>query len=270
MLDQNILTEAQKKELSKIIDTLVEERVNERQEKFVKKYTKFIVESATSKVVQKMRDGLMLKVEEKINDVKTKADKACRSVLAEAASKVQKTKTIHKQLVEEFKESAPKLITELAEKKADELSKQAKEAIKENERLEEAFQNFTYGLTKAGYVINEDLDNAIEKERNEKRMLRTKLVEARRDNKISQLTEGMLPGQKRKVIELLEDCVTEKQVEDRFLSVKAKVLAEDRHVETQNITDLKKKQHEVEEAFNEEKYFEDFISQSKEFIQKNI
>jgi hypothetical protein len=270
MLDKNILTEAQKKELSKIIDDLVDERVQERQSQFVKKYTKFIVESATSKVVEKMRGGLMLKVEEKIDDVKNKADKVCRSVLAESASRVANIKKQHTKLVEEFKSSAPKMIRDLAEKKAQELAEESKGALEENSRLTEAFKNFTAGLAKAGYVINEDIDNVIEKERTEKRMLRTKLIESRRNNKLAQLTEGMLPGQKKKVIELLEDCVTEKQVEDRFLTVKAKVLAEDRHVETENISDLKRKQSQLEEEQSEDMLFESLIGISKEFIEKNI
>jgi len=270
MLDPNILTKVQKTELSKIIDNLVEERVQERQAEYVKKYTKFIVESATSKVVAKMREGLMLKVEEKINEVKTKADKACRSVLAEASFKVQNVKKQHKKLVEEFKQSAPKMIKDLAEKKAKELTEESRGALEENTRLAEAFKGFSEAFATAGYIINEDLDNAIEKERIEKRMLRTKLIESRRNNKLSQLTEGMLPGQKKKVVELLEDCVTEKQVEDRFLNVKAKVLAEDRHVETESVSDLKEKQSIFEEEHSEELLFDTFISRSKEFVEKNI
>jgi len=269
VMDNNILTEAQKKELSKIIDTLVEERVQEKQAQFVKKYTKFIVESATSKVVEKMRSGLILQVEERINEVKNKAKKACTSVLAEAASKVQKTKNIHKTLVEEFKVTAPKLIKDLAKKEALRLSEEARGAIEENDRLNAAFKNFTEGLSRAGYIINEDLDNAIEKERTEKRMLRTKLVEAKRDLKLAQLTEGMLPGQKKKVKNLLEDCVTEKQVEDRFLTSKAKVLSEDRHVETENINDLREREDKQNKTFSEEETFDSFLSTAKEFMQKN-
>ena len=270
MFDKNILTETQRKELSVIIDELVEERVALKQDQFVKKYTKFIVESATSKVVEKMKNGLILQVEGKINDIQTKSEKACRSVLIEAASKVKDMKQKHKYLLEEFKVSAPKLVKDLAEKKALELTEDARGAIEENNRLTEAFKNFSSGLSKAGYVINEDVDNVIEKERNEKRMLRTKLIESRRNNKVSQLTEGMLPGQKKKVIELLEDCVTEKQVESRFLKVKAKVLSEDRHVETRDINELKKKELEANKVINEEQSFEQFLGMSKEYIEKNI
>jgi len=270
MLDKNILTESQKKELGKIIDSLVEERVQERQSKFVKKYTKFIVESATSKVVEKMRDGLMLKVEEKIDEVKSKANKACRSVLSESASRVASIKKQHRRLVEEFKISAPKMIKDLAEKKAQQLSEESRGALEENDRLNSAFKGFSDAMAKAGYLINEDVDHVIEKERTEKRMLRTKLIESRRNNKLSQLTEGMLPGQKKKVIELLEDCVTEKQVEDRFLTVKVKVLAEDRHVETENINTLKKKQAIYEEENMEDRLFDSLIGSSKAYIEKNI
>jgi hypothetical protein len=269
-MDKHILTEAQKTELAKVIDELVEERVQQRQAAFVKKYTKFIVESATAKVADKLKTGLLLKVEERIADVQDKAEKACRSVLAEAASKVQKTKKQHAKLIEEFKSTAPKLIEDLAEKKAQEMTEEAQGAVEENTRLTEAFKGFTEGLSKAGYVINEDVENVIEKERNEKRMLRTKLVEARRDNKIAQLTEGMLPGQKKKVIELLEDCVTEKQVEDRFLSVKAKVLAEDRHVETESVTELQKKQTELESMMSEENAFDQLLGMSSEFLNKKL
>jgi len=269
MLDQNILTEKQKAELGKIIDQLVEERVQQRQKEFVKKYTKFIVESATSKVVEKMKDGLLLQVEEKINLVKSKSEKACRSVLAEASSKVVQTKKAHKRLLEEFKITAPKLVEDLATKKAQELSEEAIGAIEENNRLTQAYKQLTEGLSKAGYIINEDVDNVIEKERTEKKMLRTKLIEARRDSKLAQLTEGMLPGQKKKVVELLEDCVTEKQVEDRFLKVKAQVLAEFRHVETEDREVLKTKQSKFEETMNEDNAFEVLLGQSKAFIEKN-
>jgi len=164
MFDKNILTETQRKELSVIIDELVEERVALKQDQFVKKYTKFIVESATSKVVEKMKNGLILQVEGKINDIQTKSEKACRSVLIEAASKVKDMKQKHKYLLEEFKVSAPKLVKDLAEKKALELTEDARGAIEENNRLTEAFKNFSSGLSKAGYVINEDVDNVIEKE----------------------------------------------------------------------------------------------------------
>jgi len=269
MLDQNILTEKQKAELNEVIDQLVEERVQQRQEAFVKKYTKFVVESATAKVVEKMKEGLILQVEEKISGVEQKAQKACRSVLAEAASKVKTVKDTHKKLIEEFKATAPKLIEEQATKKALEITEEARGALEENNRLVEAFARFTEGLGKAGYVINEDVDNIIEKERNEKRMLRTKLVEARRENKIAQLTEGMLPGQKKKVVELLEDCVTEKQVEDRFLTVKAKVLAESRHVETEDVSKLKKKESEFNAVLSEEQSFNELLGASKAFIAKN-
>jgi len=269
VMENNILTSAQKKELSKIIDTLVEDRVQQKQAQFVKKYTKFIVESATAKVVAKMSEGLILQVEDRINEVKSKAEKACRSVLVESASKVKNIKNKHKKLMEEFKTSAPILVEELAEKKANKISEEALGAIEENNRLNEAFKGFTAGLAKAGYLINEDLDNAIEKERNEKRMLRTKLIEAKRDNKLSQLTEGMLPGQKKKVIEMLSECVTEKQIEDRFLSVKTKVLSEEhRHVETGNINEMIKDEEKKNVVLSEEQSFNQLLGMSRAFIEK--
>ncbi len=265
--DKNILSKLQQKELRNIIDTLVEERVQERQEIFVKKYTKFIVESATSKVVAKMKDGLILQVEERISDVQSKAKKACKSVLLEASSKVQKQKQIHKTILEEFKKTAPKLIEELAQKKATAITEESRGALEENDRLLSAFKGFTDGLAQAGYMINEDVDHIVEKERTEKRMLRTKLVSVLRENKIAQLTEGMLPGQKKSVLNLMEDCVTSKQVEDRFLTVKAKVLAEEhRHVETESLSEIKEKQLILEAKNSKQKNFSQLLSASKNFI----
>lgn len=263
--DKNILTKIQQKELTSVIDELVEERVLVQKEKFIKDYTKFIVESATSKVVERFKSGLVQQVEEKISGIQKKTEKVCRSVLAEAASKVSGVKKQHKQLLEEFKATAPKLITDLADKKVAEITEDARASIEENKRLNEAFKNFTGGLGKAGYVINEDLDNVVEKERNEKRMLRTKLVESRRDIKLHQLTEGMLPAQKKKVVELLEDCVTEKQVEDRFLTVKAKVLGEERYVD---VMDTKKKpDSKVMRELTEEQDLQNLIGASSNYLQ---
>ena len=256
-LDGDILTEAQKEELKKVIDVLVEERVQERIKQFSNKYTKFIVESATKKIVGKMKSGLADKITTELEQMREHTEKICRSVVLEASNKIATAKKKQKQLVEEFEKTAPELIQKLAEEKADELSKEAKIAIEENARLSESLSGIMKGMTKAGFVINEDVDSAVDKERNEKLMLRTKLVEARRDLKIEQLTEGMLPVQKKEIIKLLEDCTTEKMVEDRFLLAKEKVMSANLIIEREEIKKPK------EPVLQEDELFGDFLSSVK-------
>jgi len=258
-LDGDILTESQKTELQKIIDVLVEERVQQRIKKFSDKYTKFIVESATKKIVSKVKTGLATKINEELDIMRQKTENICRSAVLEASSKISTTKKAQKQLVEEFKRTAPNLIKKLSEEKANELSREAMVAIEENKRLTESLSGIMKGIGKAGFVINEDVDSAVQKERNEKLMLRTKLVETRRDLKVEQLTEGMLPNQKKEIIKLLEDCTTEKMVEDRFLLAKSKVMNSNTHIEEET----PKIKPEVQNMVEEEEMFGDFLSAVK-------
>lgn len=259
--DSDILTESQKKELKKIIDTLVEERVQEKNKAFVKKYTQFVAESAASKIQKKLQESVTNKIDRKMKQITEEAEKICRSAILQSGNKVAKMKKVQEELVNHFKETAPKLVEKLAEEQAKELASDAILAIEERDQLKESFDAIARGMGKAGFVINEDLDKAIEKERNEKRMLRTKLVEAQRNLKISQLTEGMLPAQKREVETLLEDCTTPEMVESRFLVVKKKVMDANSVIEED---DTRKNSQEVEAAkkvFNEEQILGEFLSE---------
>lgn len=259
-LDGDILTEGQKEELKKIIDVLVEERVQERIRQFSDKYTKFIVESATTKIINRVKGGLSDKINTDLKHFKEQTEKVCRSVVSEASGKIAKAKQSKKNLLEEFKRTAPNLIKKLAEEKANELSKEAKLIIEENQKLSKSLKRIMSGMKAAGYVINEDVEEAIGKERNEKLMLRTKLVEARRDLKLAQLTEGLLPNQKKQIIELLEDCTTEKMVEDRFLLAKAKIMDSNTHVDVEKI-----QKSETINELQEEESFDEFLKVIKNY-----
>jgi len=266
MLDNDILTEAQKKELRKIIDSLVEERVQQRNKDFVDKYTKFIVESATTKLVEKVKVGLVERIDEEMKTIRSKAEKICRSVILEASTKIHETKKQQQELVENFRATAPDLIKNLAEDKAKELAADAIQAIAEKERLQESLVSITKGMEKAGYVINEDIDKVIEKEKNEKLMLRTKLAQANRDLKLAQLTEGMLPAQKREMEKLLEDCTTSDMIEDRFLLAKKKVMESKVIVEEEVPQEVKERQVEAKRLLDEEQEFSSFLSAAKRVV----
>jgi len=265
MLDNDILTEAQKKELRAVIDTLVEEQVQKRNRQFIQKYTKFIAESATTKIVDKVEEKLIKRIDEDMKDVLNKATKICRSVILESSTKIRGVRKQQEKMVEEFKASAPRLIKNLAEEKAKELASDAIDAISEKERLEESFNNITKAMTKAGYVINEDVDHAIEKERCEKMMLRTKLTKANRDIKFSQLTEGMLPAQKREMETLLEDCTTSDRLEERFLVAKKKVMESNSVVEEEVSQEVKAKKEEFQSIMQEDVEFSNLLDAAKKF-----
>lgn len=259
MLDNDILTESQKKELRKIIDTLVEERVHQKNHEFIKKYTKFVAESATEKITKKIKEKMGNRIEEEINRMKKDAEKVCRSVILESASKIANVRNQQKKMVEEFKKTAPKLVKTLAEEKAKELAADAVDAIAEKERLEEALTSITKGMEKAGYVINEDIDRIIEKEKNEKRMLRTKLAQAMRDVKFSELTEGMLPAQKKEIGVLLEDCTTAEMLEDRFLIAKKKIMEEKIHIQDSVSEETRRHMDKTKSMIEEEEEFSGFL-----------
>ena len=266
MLDNDILTEAQKVELRKIIDTLVEERVQQKNRQFIEKYTKFIAESATTKIVDKVKAKLTQRIDEEMKDVSKKATKICRSVILESSTKIRDVRKQQEKMVEEFRISAPKLIKNLSEEKARELASDAIDAIAEKERLEEALNSITKGMAKAGYVINEDVDRAIEKERCEKMMLRTKLTKANRDIKLSQLTEGMLPAQRREIETLLEDCGTADKLEERFLFAKKKVMESNCVVEEEISHEARNKKDEMNSIMQEDEIFSSFLGAAKKLI----
>jgi len=266
LIDNDILTEAQKVELRKIIDTLVEEQVQKKNREFIEKYTKFIAESATTKLVEKVKGKLLEKIDEEIKTIHAKADKICRSVILESSTKVRDIKRKQEQLIEEFKNSAPKLIKSLAEEKVKELAADALVALNEKQRLEESLSGIFKGMEKAGYIINEDLDHVIAKEKTEKLMLRTKLALANRDLKLSQLTEGMLPTQKRAIEKLLEDCTTPEMIEERFLLAKKKVMESKVVVEEVVPEETKRKIEAAEHLVNEEEMFSNFLGVAKRLV----
>jgi hypothetical protein len=262
--NSNILTESQKEELKTILDSIVEERVQSKQNEFIKKYTRFIVEQATKKITSGMMDKLSVRINEEIQEIKNKSEKICRSVVCEASGKIAETKKKHKKLVEEFKNTAPKLIESLAEKKAQELAEEAILAIEQNKKIAETFQGITKGLESVGYVINEDVDKKIKKLTSENMEIRTKLIRQERDLKLSELSEGMLPYQKKEIAELLSECVTAKSIEEKFKLAKNKVMKTESIIEEEDIPIKKKK----EVVLNEDENFAQLIGQAKKFIEK--
>jgi len=266
MVDNDILTEAQKKELRKIINTLVEEQVQQRNRAFIEKYTKFIAESATTKVVNKVKNKLSTRIDEEMSEIREKAAKICRSVILESSTKIRGVRKEQEKLVEEFQKTAPKLIKNLAEEKAKELASDSIDAISEKERLEEAFTGLVKGMEKAGFVINEDIDKVIQKEKNEKLMLRTKLAQANRDIKVAQLTEGMLPAQKREIETLLEDCTTDQMVEERFLIAKKKVMENNTVIEEEVSNEGQEKKAVAQKVMEEEEMFSSFLGAARKLV----
>lgn len=264
ILDGDILTERQKIELKKIIDSLVEERVQKKNKRFVDEYTKFIAESATTKIANKIKDKLVKRIDEEMKTIRKKAGNICRSVVLESSSKMNISKRKQRELLEQFKETAPKLIKNLAEEQSKEYSADAIQAVEEKKKLEESINSIMSGMKRAGFIINEDLDKVIEKEKNEKKMLRTKLAKTRRDLKLAQLTEGMLPAQKKEIETLLEDCTTENQIEDRFLIARKKVMDSNKLIEEDHVSqEARSKMEETEKMLEEEDRFSQFIKAAK-------
>lgn len=262
LTNTDILTESQKVELKKILDTLVEERVQAKTSAFIKKYTNFIVEQATTKITKGMMGKFSARIEEEIGAIKDKSERVCRSVVCEAANKIAGTKAKHKKLVEDFKATAPQLIESLAEKKSQELSEEAILAIEQNKKIAATFAGITKGLESVGYVINEDTDNKLKKLINENLKIRTQLVKQERDLKLAELSEGMLPSQKKDLVELLSECTTAKLVEDKFKFARDKIMKKDLVVEE---VVVEKKKTEV---INEDEIFSQMLVGSKRFIEK--
>jgi len=258
----DILTEAQKVELKKILDTIVEERVQNQTNAFIKKYTGFIVEQATKKITGNLMSKLSTKINEEIGTIKDKSERICRSVVCEASNKIAETKAKHKKLVEDFKATAPQLIESLAEKKAQELAEEAILAIDQNKKIAATFEGITKGLESVGYVINEDVEQRIKKLTSENMEVRTKLIRQERDLKLAELSEGMMPVQKKEVAELLSECTTAKSIEDKFKFARDKIMKKDVIIEEKIVENPKT------EIINEEEIFSDLLVGAKKFIQK--
>jgi len=267
LLDNDILTEAQKTELKKVIDEMIEERVQARNKEFISKYTKLIAESAMTKVLDKIKLTSLQHIDEELSALKTKTERVCRSVILESADKVRLAKKQQKDLISQFQNTAPQLIQKLAEEKANELAAKSLNALSDRDKFKSIVENITKGLEKSGYVINEDVEHVIEKEQTEKMMLRTKLIRANRDLKLAQLTEGLLPSQKREIEHLLEDCTTDKMVEDRFLLAKKKVLESGKIFEEEVISAADRKNIEqTKKVLSEEEAFTSFLGAVKSIV----
>jgi hypothetical protein len=260
--ETDILTESQKSELKNIIDSLVEERTKEKNAQFIQQYTEFIVEQATKRITSGLMSKMQTKINEEISLIKEKANKVCRSVVCEASNKIATEKSKNKKLMEEFKATAPVIIEEMAAQKAEELAEDALAALKQNEKLVESLQNIVKGLESAGFVINEDVDGRMKKTMNENLELKTKVIKTERDLKLAQLSEGMLPVQKREVAELLSECTTAAMIEERFGLIRNKVMKQEAIIEEEKTPEPKK------EMINEEDAFSGLLSMSKKYIQK--
>lgn len=263
LANTDILTEQQKEALKGIIDQIVEERAKAQNKAFINQYTEFIVEQATKKLTNQMMQKFSAKINEEIGAIKEKTDKVCRAVVCESASKIAETKAKHQKLVEEFKATAPKLIENLAQKRAAELSEEAELALKQNEKLVATLSGIVKGMESVGYVVNEDSEGKLKKIMKENMDLKTQMVKTQRDLKLAELSEGMLPVQKKEVAELLSECTTAKMVEDKFALVRSKVMQKDIIVEEEEEVAAPKK-----EVINEEDAFAQLIGMSKNFIQK--
>lgn len=262
LTNTDILTEQQKESLKVIIDQIVEERTKLRNSNFIKEYTEFIVEQATKKITKSLMGKMANKINEEIGAIKDKADKVCRSVICEASNKIAETKSKHQKLVEEFKATAPQLIENLAEKKSKELSEDAVIALQQNEKLAATLEGIVKGMESVGFVINEDTEGKLKKIMKENMELKTKIVKSERDLKLAELSEGMLPIQKKEVAELLSECTTSKLIEEKFPLVRDKVMKKDVVIE-EVVEETPKSQ-----MINEEDVFSELIGMSKKFIEK--
>ena len=268
VFDNDILTEAQKNELLKIIDELVEERVREKNKAFVNKYTDFIVESATAKISEKVKDGFAKKVKTTLKEMDEKYQKVCRSVILEATHKIGTSKKKMQKLVEEFKQTAPKIIEKEVDQKTKQLSEDAVAAIQKYEEQKVIVEGLLKGLNKIGYVINEDVDGAVKKKEAVAYTYKTRAIKAERDLKIRDMCEGLLPDQKEQLMPLLEECETAEVVEKKFKSLKNKVLNESTNsVKVEPKQDTVKEIKEVK-TFQEEEMFKELLTGALKFNKK--
>lgn len=268
VFDNDILTESQKNELLKIIDDLVEERVREKNKAFVDKYTDFIVESATAKISEKVKDGFSKRIKSTLNEMHDKYEKFSRSVVLEATHKISTSKKNMEKLVEEFKKTAPMIIEGEVKKKTDQLSEEAVQAIQKYEEQKVIVEGLLKGLNKIGYVINEDVNDAVRKKEAVAYTYKTRAIEAEKKLKISDMCEGLLPDQKEKLVPLLEECETAELVEKKFKSMKAKVLKESTNsVVVEKKPDTVKNDKQMKN-FNEEEIFGELLRGSLKFNER--
>jgi hypothetical protein len=258
--EKGILTDLQRTELKKVIDTLVEEQVESRQKAFIEKYTKFIVENATSKITKKYKTEVMKKFDEELKTIRGKLGKFCRSVVVKAEEKVIDQKQKTQQLIESFEKEAPKFIKTNTKKQVQELAEESIRSIEETKKYKKLIEAMLSGLYKVGYVINEDIDKVIEKERNTSKLLKTELLKTRRDLEFERMTEGMLPEQKAEMSELLNECTTYDELKKRFPLAKKKVF--DKNIEMRVIREEKEKDEKMP-MMNEEMELTEFLKAVK-------
>ena len=262
ILDNDILTESQKNELKGVIDSLVEERVQDIMKSFINKYTGFIVESATQKILGSVKNGVVKKINEETDKMKKLTERVVRSVVLEASEKIEKNKKATKQLVEDFKKTAPKLIERLAEEKANLLAEEALENIEKSKKSMSLMEGIVKGLEESGYVINEDIEQVKKKSKNEILKLKTEAIKAKRDLRVAVLTEGMLPNQKSRVIELLEEYKTAEKVDQVFNKIRNKVIEENTFVKQEE----KKPERQATTVISEDDNFDSLLGASMKFM----
>lgn len=249
-IDNNILTEGQKKELSKIIDLIVEERLQQKYNEFVHRYTKMIVESSAEHIVKRCKDIMCEDVNEQIKNIEHKTKKVVKSVLVEASNKIRNTKEDCKLIVEDIIEKTPKLIEAKVKKQTELLAEEAVKSIEETERIKNLFQDITKGLEQTGYVINEDVDGKVKKANKELQTMKIYMEQLEKKNRILELTEGFTPIQSNKIKELLESCQTAEDVEKKFKTVKNKVLTETKKYIEKEITQLNEEKDPIDELIS--------------------
>lgn len=260
--EMDILSEAQKAELTKIIDGLVEERADIRTKQMMKKFTKFITESVGKKIVAKTKSDLVSRIDEELNAINDKSARVCRSVVTEAAEEVRLAKESKEQLIEEFQKKAPVVMEQEIDKRVKQLTEEARQKIEEAKANKELYENIIDGFKKVGYVINEDVNGVIGKKDSENLELKTELTKIKTTAKIQELTEGMLPKQKERAMELLEDCTSAEQVERNFKDIRMKVIRENNFVEEKEEEKIDPKTQAI---FNEEDEFSKLVSASKRY-----
>lgn len=226
ILENNILTESQKKEISSIIDLIVEERLKEKYNEFVKQYTKLIIESSAKHIVRRCKEVMTENIAGDIDNIKDKTNKIVKSVIVEASDKIRKNKEQCKLIIEEIQQKLPDVINKKVERKVQLLAEESIKSLEETDKIKHLFQNITKGLEAQGYTINEDIDHKVSKANKELNLMREHMEELEKKNRIYELTEGFTPIQTGKMKELLESCKTAEDVEKKFKGVKTQVLNE--------------------------------------------
>ena len=173
--EMDILSEAQKSELMKIIDNLVEDRADSRTKQMMKKFTRFITESVGKRIVAKTKTDLVTKINEELDSITDKSARVCRSVVTEAAEEVRLAKESKEHLIEEFQKKAPVVMEQEINKRVEQLTEEARKDIEGAQANKELYENLIDGFKKVGYVINEDINGVIGKKDSENLGLKTEL-----------------------------------------------------------------------------------------------